>query len=138
MIDCILALILCLGIGTAQVAPNVVTTDEDRFVLVVESPKDIEKGKKVIAKIKVAPKGEWHMNMEYPVSLTVTPGKNVKVFKSKQAIVLDEHNGIEFDMGFTALGVGPGTIEAKLKFAICIESACSSVTEEFKIEFEAK
>ncbi len=94
------------------------------------------------AKVKMVPKGEWHMNMEFPTSLTLTASEDIRLaakkLKAGDAKLIDEHKGAEFAVEFTPTKAGKGTVDAKLKFAICIESACSPVTEKMKINFEAK
>ncbi|GEM_PF-5968892 len=148
-----LAATFCVGVGTVHAsnmdsdtvsgtAVAMATANEERFTLVVEAPKSVKKGKKAVAKVKMIPKGEWHMNLVFPTSLSLTGTENAEMasakLKAKDATLMDEQKGLEFDVEFTAPKAGSGKIDAKLKFAICIESACSPVTEKLNIDFEAK
>jgi hypothetical protein len=145
---------LCATIGAAQAGPAqqadadasaavaMTTAAEERFNITIVAPKGVKKGKATKATVKMVPKGEWHMNMEFPTSLTLTAAEDVKLSKGKlkaaDAKTLDEHKGAEFEVEFTPTKAGKGEVDAKIKFAICIESACSPVTEKRKIKYDAK
>ena len=50
----------------------------------------------------------------------------------------DEHKGLEFQVNYEAKAAGKEKLDGKLKFAICIETSCSPVTETFSIAIDVK
>lgn len=92
--------------------------------------------------VTVTPKGVWHLNREFPTSLSLSPSDGVNVPKAKLKLAdakrFDEHKGLEFSFPYEAKAAGKHKIDVKLKFAICIETSCSPVTETFAIDIDAK
>jgi hypothetical protein len=87
--------------------------------------------------IKIVPKGVWHLNMDFPTSLSVTAPAGVTVGKPKlkkeDAVKFDEQSA-EFAVAFTANEAGDKTFTGEFKFAVCEgEEACMQKTE--KLEF---
>ncbi len=108
----------------------------DTYKLVIEPPSEVPAGSDAMVTIKVVPQGGWHMNLEYPTSLTVEASEGVTLAKAKQAkadaIKLDDEN-CEFGVGFTPDTAGEKTFKGKLKFAVCQDDACAPKSEE--VEF---
>ena len=52
---------------------------DERFDLVIEGPADAKAGAEGQALVRVVPKGPWHMNLDFPTKLLLTPGDGVKV-----------------------------------------------------------
>ena len=90
--------------------------------------------------VVVTPKGVWHLNREFPTSLSLTPSEGVTVTKPKLKLAdakkFDEHKGLEFSFPYEAKSAGKHKIDVKLKFAICIETSCSPVTETFSLAID--
>ncbi|PRQ05434.1 hypothetical protein ENSA5_02540 [Enhygromyxa salina] len=87
--------------------------------------------------IRVVPSADWHINLEYPTKLSVTPPAGVEVAKAKlgkgDAVSLTEES-CEFAVAFTPSEAGSKTFTGEFKFAVCQDTACVPKTE--KLEFE--
>ena len=111
--------------------------NEASYEVVIEPPASVPPGSDAIVTVKVVPKGEWHMNLEYPTSLALKApdgGKlaKEKVTKADDAVKVEESK-CEIGVGFTPESPGEKTFTGKLKFAVCQDDACAPKTEE--IEF---
>ncbi len=86
--------------------------------------------------IKIVPRGVWHLNLEFPTSLSIEAPAGVTIGKPKQkkadAVSFDEKSA-EFAVSFTASDAGDKTFTGEFKFAVCEEEACVPKTE--KLEF---
>ena len=86
--------------------------------------------------IKVIPSESWHLNLEYPTKLTVTPPAGIDVPKPKlskdDAVKFSEHD-CEFAVAFTPSEAGDKVFTGEFKFAVCQDTACVPKTE--KLEF---
>ncbi len=141
------ALALSVGFAAHLVAPQVShgaaaeSKQDDRYTLTYTAAA-AKKGESAAATVTVTPKGEWHLNREFPTSLSVTPSTGVAVNKTKlklqDAKRFDEHKGLEFQVNYEAKAAGKEKLDGKLKFAICIETSCSPVTETFSIAIDVK
>lgn len=110
--------------------------DEDTYTVVIEPPASVPAGSDAMVTVKVVPQGKWHMNLDYPTSLTVSASEGAGLTKEKlvkaDALKLDD-NSCEFGVGFTPTSAGEKTFKGKLKFAVCQDDACAPKSEE--IEF---
>jgi hypothetical protein len=141
------ALIISVGLATQSLAPSVShgaateSKQDDRYTLTY-SAAGAKKGESAAATVTVTPKGEWHLNREFPTSLSVTPSTGVAVTKTKlklqDAKRFDEHKGLEFQITYEAKAAGKEKLDGKLKFAICMETSCSPVTEIFSIPIDVE
>ena len=88
--------------------------------------------------ISIVPKETWHMNLEYPTKLSVTPPEGVEVakatMKKDDAVKLVEEH-CEFAVAYTPSEAGEKTFTGEFKFAVCQDTACVPKTEtlEFKV-----
>lgn len=87
--------------------------------------------------VKIVPRGIWHLNLEFPTSLSVEAPAGVTLGKAKQkkddAVSFTEQSA-EFAVSFTASEAGDKTFTGEFKFAVCEgEEACMQKTE--KLEF---
>lgn len=112
---------------------------DDRYTLSY-SAKGVKSGESGKAAVTVTPKGEWHLNREFPTSLSLVASEGVGVakakFKLQDAKRFDEHKGLEFEVPYEGKKAGKEKIDVKLKFAICIETSCSPVTETFTLKID--
>lgn len=119
-------------VGT--VAPEGVGTNE-QYALQID-PAEGTVGQPGTVSIRVIPNATWHMNLEYPTKLTVTPPAGVEVAKPKlgkeDAVKFDEQN-CEFSVAFTPSEAGDKVFTGEFKFAVCQDTACVPKTE--KLEF---
>jgi hypothetical protein len=118
----------------ATVAPDGAGANE-QYALQIE-PGEAKVGQPGTVSIRVIPNATWHMNLEYPTKLTVTPPAGVEVAKptmaKTDAVKFDEQN-CEFAVAFTPSEAGDKVFTGEFKFAVCQDTACVPKTE--KLEF---
>lgn len=114
---------------------------DERYTLQIQPPGEAKAGEEGVVHIKVLPKGPWHMNLEYPTKLTVTPPDGVTLAKAEQkkpdAVSLTDET-CEFDVAFTSTAAGDKSFSGKFKFAICQDEACSPVQEDIDFKVAVK
>ena len=114
---------------------------QERFALTITPPEDAAVGAEGTVKITIVPKDPWHMNLDYPTSLAVTPPGDVTLAKAElkkdDAVRLDEKSA-EFGVAFTAAAAGDKAFTGQLKFAVCQDDACAPVTEEIQFRVAVK
>lgn len=91
--------------------------------------------------IKLVPRGNWHLNMDFPTSLSVEPPAGVTVGKpklKKDDAVKFEEAGAEFAVAFTASDAGDKTFTGEFKFAVCEEDSCVPKTEKLQFVVAVK
>lgn len=111
---------------------------DDRYELLIEPPTDATAGKEAEVVVRVVPKAPWHMNLDFPTSLKLTPPAglvlaNADLKKADARKLDDEH--CEFAVKVTPSAAGEHAVSGQFKFAVCQDEACSPVTEavEFKV-----
>jgi hypothetical protein len=123
------------GEGKTATAPSGGTTDKE-YTLQID-PEEGKVGQESKVSIRVIPQGEWHMNLQFPTKLEITPPAGVTVAKAKlakdDAVKLDE-SSCEFAVALTPSEAGDKTFTGEFKFAVCIDDACVPKTE--KLEFQ--
>jgi hypothetical protein len=121
------ALLLTAMIGTA--------TAGEKFDLKIDS-KAAKVSAKAVAKVVITPKGEFHVNTDFPAKLKITGPSDVKIEKAtltvKDAAKLTK-DVAEFDIAFTAETPGKKVFTGEVKFAVCTATDCLPQTQ--KIEF---
>jgi len=123
--------------GEAKVAVAAGGGETEKEYSLQIDPEEAKVGQESKVSIRVIPQGEWHMNLEYPTKLEITPPAGTTVAKPKlakaDAIKLDEQS-CEFAISFTPSEAGDKTFTGEFKFAVCQEEACVPKTE--KLEFQ--
>jgi hypothetical protein len=118
-----------VGTTTAPAGGN------EQYALQIE-PGEAAVGKPGAVTIRVIPNADWHLNLEYPTKLTVTPPAGVEVPKPKlgkeDAVKFSEQD-CEFAVAFTPSEAGDKVFTGEFKFAVCQDTACVPKTE--KLEF---
>ncbi len=112
---------------------------DDRYELKIETP-EAQSGQESTVTVRVVPKKPWHMNLEFPTSLTVDGPEGVALANAnlkKGDAQLDE-NACQFDVAFTPSAAGEQTFTGKFKFAVCQDEACSPVTEDIEFKVAVK
>jgi hypothetical protein len=127
--------------GLAFGEPVLVVAQETSYTLKVDAPA-AKKGQKAVAKIKITPGSGYHMNKEYPTSLTlngVPAGVTVDKtkFTGKDAAKWEEQGG-EFDVGYTAAAAGKKVVTGELKFAVCSATTCDPKKSAVSFEIDVK
>jgi hypothetical protein len=124
----IAALFLVATTGTAL-------ADSD-YALTISAP-SAKMSAKAVAKIKIQPKGKYHINQDFPTKLTIDASSGVKLEKtkltSKDAVKFEE-SAAEFEIAFTPASAGKKSFNGELKFAVC-EGEQSCVPKSTPISF---
>lgn len=114
--------------------------DEQQYALQIE-PGEAKVGEPGKVSIRVVPKGEWHMNLEYPTKLEITAPAGSTVAKPKlgkdDAVAFTEE-GAEFAVAFTPNKAGDQTFTGEFKFAVCQDEACVPRTEQLEFHVAVK
>jgi hypothetical protein len=103
---------------------------EDRYEVEVELPKSIP-GKESLAKVHVHPRGDWHMNTDFPVKLELQTPVGVELVSGKltrEHVERLDDEALTFAVPFTPASEGQKRFEGKLSFAMCGELACDPLT----------
>jgi hypothetical protein len=111
----------------------------DKFDLKVSGASG-KAGDKSTATVTVKPKGDFHINLEYPHKLVLTTPDGVTVEKAKLVagdakLSKDE---IQFAVVATAASPGKKTIDAELRSAVCSADSCVPFVEKVAITVDAK
>lgn len=134
------------GVAAANAGDKVKVVDgaapgDDRYALQIEPPANATAGEKGEVVVRVVPKAPWHMNLDYPTSLSVDPSSGLTLanadMKKSDATRLDDES-CEFAVGFTPTEAGEHTVTGKFKFAVCQDEACSPVTEDVSFKVAVK
>lgn len=110
------------------------------YQLRVEAP-SAAKGTRSVAKVIIAPGPGFHINKEFPTSMTVNPPDGVKLEKPKQSgkdAVRLEEAGAEFDVGYVASSAGDKPFSGELKFAVCTATTCDPKKEKLSFVVQVK
>jgi hypothetical protein len=77
--------------------------------------------------ISLKPRGEYHINEDFPMSVSVQSAAGIEFPKAKldkpQAAEFNEQLA-RFDVPFTATAAGAHKVEAHVKFAVCTPENC--------------
>lgn len=114
---------------------------DDRYELQIVPPADAAAGKESEVVVRVVPKAPWHINLDFPTSLKLTPPAglvlaNANLAKADARKLDDEH--CEFAVKVTPSSAGEHPVTGQFKFAVCQDEACSPVTEEVAFRVAAK
>lgn len=114
---------------------------DDRYALTIEPPSEATAGQETEVVVRVVPKEPWHMNLDFPTSLKLTPAEGLTLananLKKGDARKLDD-SACEFSVKVTPSAAGEHTVTGQLKFAVCQDEACSPVTEDVELKVAAK
>lgn len=116
--------------GPAEPAQAAVPTDrveDPTFELAAVPAGPYAPGKLGSFAVSLKPRGEYHINQDYPMSVSVSPSAAVDFPKAElekpEAAQFDEQVA-RFDVPFTPKSAGSHTIEAKVRFAVCTPENC--------------
>lgn len=115
--------------------------------LAIDVPANAKPGAEITAKVTVTPGTGYHVNVDYPTKLTLTPTDSVKVAKSEleaggskkqgDAEALDEKQ-LVFAVKLTPAAAGSYTVNGNFKFAVCDKDQCLPKRETIAIQVAAK
>ncbi len=110
------------------------------YALKFEAP-PAKKGQHAVVKLHITPGAGFHMNKDFPTSLTLTPPADVTVEKAKltgaDAKKMDEHEE-EFDIGVTPAAAGKKVVTGELRFAVCSANSCDPKRSKVSFELDVK
>ena len=113
----------------------------NEYKLDVKAP-SAKKGEKAVAKLHIEGTGDFHVNQEYPVKISVTAPAGVTLTKAtlkKEDAVKFEEKGADFDIAFTSTDSGKKDFTGEAKFAVCKgKEACKPVTEKLAFSVDVK
>ena len=101
--------------------------DDPSFELVAKASGPYASGKLASFAIALTPHGEYHVNQEYPISISLHAGDGLSFPKSELAkadAATFGEKAARFDVPFTALKPGDLHVEAKVRFAVCTAENC--------------
>lgn len=111
-----------------------------RFSVHVDPPRKARPGTATTARVRVTPKPGWHVNLDFPSSLTLEAPATVTLatvkLKKADATRLDE-NGLEFTVKLTPKTAGTSAVKGTLKFAVCQEDTCAPAKAPVTIQVTA-
>jgi hypothetical protein len=126
-------------VGVAAVGGRALAEDTS-FVVKVEAP-SAKKAHKGVAKVHIAPGAGYHVNKDYPTSVSVVAPDGVVVDKPKQtakdAVKLEEA-GADFEVAYTPSDTGKKVFSGELKFAVCSAHSCDPKKAPLSFTVEVK
>jgi hypothetical protein len=126
-----------LAMAQAPAKPAPIDTS---YTLKVEAPL-AKKGQKSVAHIQITPGSGFHMNKEFPTSLSLNAPEGVTLDKqklsSKDASRWEAEGGA-FDVAYTALQPGKKLVTGEIKFAVCSATSCDPKKSQVSFEINVK
>ena len=112
----------------------------DQYDITVVRPSAKAK-ERAVAKVSVSPKGPFHVNLEYPVKLSIVAPDGVKVEKEKQT--KDDakrfvKEGLDFEVGFVSDAPGKKSFTGEVRFAVCTDTDCKPSSEKVSFDVDVK
>jgi hypothetical protein len=116
----------------AKAAPGA-RAEGQGFVVEVAPPASAKVGEATTARVILRPVAPYHVNLEFPTQLTVTPPAGVELAKAKQKpqdAAKFAEEGAVFEVAFTPREAGDKKFEAAFKFAVCTTETCDPKSEK--------
>jgi hypothetical protein len=123
--------------------PKLATTkvEEPTFALVLSAPEEVVVGAKVRAELSIEGRGEYHVNHEYPIEITLRAPPEVALASSalgsahaKQLVP----ERARFELELTCRAPGSHRIDAHVDFALCTEQACTPEARDIALTVRAR
>jgi hypothetical protein len=112
----------------------------DQYDVTVSRPSAKAK-ERAVAKVSVSPKGPFHVNLEYPVKLSIVAPDGVKVEKEKQnkddAKRFDKER-LDFEVAFVSDVPGKKSFSGVVRFAVCTDTDCKPTSENVSFDVDVK
>ena len=106
---------------------HTIEVKEENYEVTLEWPHSSPNGQMSEMRVGIIPLAPWHMNMEYPMSLSFEEHPDVDLVKleldSKDAVQHTEQ-GTGFEVSYTPRKSGTTAVRGKLKFAVCAAEQC--------------
>jgi hypothetical protein len=101
--------------------------DDPTFEVAAKPAGPYATGKLSSFAVSLKPRGEYHINQDYPMSIAVAASPELEFPKPKlgkpEAAEFGEQLA-RFDVPFTAKAAGAHKVEAKVRFAVCTPENC--------------
>ena len=108
-------------------APPSERVDDPTFELAAKPAGPYAPGKLASFAVSLKPRGEYHINQDFPMSVTLEPSAGLEFPKPRlgkpEAAEFGEKLA-RFDVPFTPKAAGAHKVEAKVKFAVCTPENC--------------
>jgi hypothetical protein len=133
-----LALLAALTLPSLAMAQD--TGGDKSYRLSIEAPA-AKKGQKATAKISITPGAGFHMNKEFPTSLSLTAPDGVTLAKEKlngKDASRWEAEGGAFEVVYTAAQPGKKVVTGELRFAVCSATSCDPKKSPVRFEIDVK
>lgn len=130
--------LVSLGLASTFVAATAFA--DAAYTVKVEAP-PVKKAEKAKARIHITPGSGYHMNKDYPTSVTVAPPAGVTLEKPKltaKDAAKFEEAGADFEVVFTAADAGKKDFTGEIKFAVCSANSCDPKKEKLAFSVEVK
>jgi hypothetical protein len=109
-----------------------------RFEVDVDAPTRATAGRPSHARVKVRALSPWHMNLEYPATLSVDAPRGAELTADDRRVRPErlDSDSAEFAWPFMAQHQGQTRFEGQLQFAVCGAEECApeSVPVDFTVE----
>lgn len=109
----------------------------DAFSIAVSGGKG-KANEKVTSVVKVTPKGDYHINAEFPHKITLTLPEGVSADDVKVKGIVENDHMLSFKVVTTSAAAGKKDISAQVRFAVCTDATCEPQTAGVTIPVEAK
>jgi hypothetical protein len=134
-----LAFFFVVACTTVEAPPAPTPNDRTpRYAVEFDTPAAAA-GKPSVVKVRVEPRGDFHMNLDYPVTLDMTAPTGVDMSASRQRSADAERfddQGLVFAVPFTPKSRGDKHFAGTVEFAVCGELSCApeKVPVDFTVE----
>ncbi|HYI02943.1 hypothetical protein [Hyalangium sp.] len=113
----------------------------DNYKLEVKTPTEARKGQPAVVRVHVEGTNGYFVNIDYPMSLAITPPAGVTVTKAQQfhrdAVML-KPSGMDFDITFTSADAGKKVFTGNFKFAVATTKDATLVTTKIEFSVDVK
>jgi hypothetical protein len=110
---------------------------DNSFRVQVDAPA-AQKAKKGVAKIHITPGPGFHVNKDYPSSVSVVAPAGVTVDKAKLPPTKVEEAAMDFEVSYMPNESGKKTFTGELKFAVCSASSCDPKKQPLNFTVDVK
>jgi hypothetical protein len=111
------------------------------FSIKIDNPDAYSVGQKGSFAFVLAPAGAYHINQEYPTSVTVSAPKEILLTKEKllksDAATFGEKSA-RFEIAFSSSTPGNFPVQLKALFAMCTEESCIPFDKTFAVVLSIK
>jgi hypothetical protein len=125
----VLACVLVLPCACARQSE---AREAESFAVSIEAPREASVGQKARAVVRLLPRGQYHVNTRYPISVTVVPPAGVELAKARLSAADGQVSEKEarFEVAFTPREQGQKAFTGEFKFSVCTAQNCDIKKEK--------